>query len=113
VTRVTVGKEMLEKIRAFKLNAENLILESVYRTGCFTDNIFEAGDNTLVMRHLAMTANDFDIENGDAGTVIADSSIYLGNHAPLGNHASNNIRLLNLSRSSEKAANLTINIVDI
>ena len=114
VTRVTVGGEMLENIRAFKPNAENLILKGVYMTGCLTDNIFETGGNTLVMRHVAMTANDFDIkhinpniERIDAGAVIADSSIYLGNHAP------NDIRLFNLSRLTEKAANLTINIVDI
>lgn len=64
------------------------------------------GKNQILAKHLSLTSNSFDLLGGEAGTVIADSAIFMGNQA------SGKTQLLNVSRENQKAANL-IKITDM
>ena len=82
------------------------------------DNVFEGGRNLLVCRHLTMHANEFTQSAQPqgapvigpanlpavAGTLIADSTIYVANHG------SGNVTLRNLSRLMDQVANQEITI---
>lgn len=105
--RIDASAEMVKLLKGVTPNKGGKI-EHAYRRCFVTNNVFSGGDNVFVMDHLALTSNSFEQENKlDVGSVIGNTAVYLGNHAP------NDIRLFSAVQSREKAANLLINIVDI
>ena len=108
VTRFVVAEDLVKKIKELLADRKGP-LEGVYGKGFLSDNVIDAGANQWVTKHAVLTSNSFGLlrEKEDAGTVLADSAVYMGNHAP------GDIRLFNVSRSNAKAANLTVNIVDV
>lgn len=105
IHRLDVSEETVKSLKGVT-PSKPFALVRRYRRCFITNNAFRSGDNFLLMEHLALTSNSFDKHSGaDAGTVVANAAIYVGNYAP------DDIRLFNLSRTSERAANLTINII--
>lgn len=105
--RLDVSGETIGLLKSATAN-KGATLEHAYRRCFVTNNVFSGGENVFVMDHLALTSNSFEQENElDVGSVIGNTAVYLGNHAP------NGIRLFSAVPNKEKAANLTINIVDI
>ena len=88
--------------------------------GCcqWGDNVFEGGRSFLVCRHLTMHANEFTQSAQPqgtpavvaanppavAGTLVADSTIYVANHG------TGNVTLRNLSRLMDQAVNQELTI---
>jgi hypothetical protein len=110
LNRLVVADEMIEKMKAL-LSAGKGELEGLYKLGFFTDNLIEGGRSQFWAKHLTLTSNSFDPMSGnkvEAGTVIGDSAIFMGNQAPGYNpdSTSPNITLRNVSRLDQKAANL-------
>jgi Family of unknown function (DUF6519) len=106
VTRMDVSEETIALLRGVNPNTGGT-LDRPFSRCFFTNNVFSAGNSVFVMDHIALTANSFDDNKTDAGFVIANGAIYTGNYA------TNDIRLFNAARASQKAANLLINIVDV
>jgi hypothetical protein len=97
----------LEKLVAFGTGE----LDNLFGRCLLSDNIIEGSTSVLVTQHQAMSASEFTtmalpISFGSAiAIVIADSSIYIGNHC-----RQPKVVLLDASRASSQAANLEINI---
>ncbi len=124
MVQVTVAREAITALQqALSLSGEQggkvpvVLLSRTLVSG----NIFEAGHNVFVARHVNMGANEFKMTAAvrprpspddlaaqpalDAGLIIADSTIYTGNHSQ-----DNAVVLRNISRTSAQAANLEITI---
>ena len=119
LVRVTVSREMIEELR----KAAETLQTSVFPLDLFGrcqwgDNVFEGGRSFLVCRHLTLHANEFTQTAQPqgatvpvpgalpavAGTLVADSTIYVANHG------SGNLTLRNLSRLMDQAANQELTI---
>jgi len=105
VTRIDVSEETITLLKSVNPNTGGTI-ERPFSRCFFTNNVFSGNNSVFVMDHLALTANSFDDDKADAGTVIANGAIYTSNYA------TNDIRLFNVARANQKAANLLINVVD-
>jgi hypothetical protein len=107
--RFIVSEDLKKKLQSIVAGAGGVIqLEGLYQRSFLTNNEFFGGDSDFVMEHLALNSNSFEKEGGlDAGSAIVRAGIYVGNFA------SDDIRLFNASQVNQKAANVTINIVDL
>ncbi len=119
LVQVTVAREVIQALQQ-ALSSDNVVqLFGLFGRLLASDNVFEAGESLVVVRHLAMMANDFKMTAGVqpppgatappaqiAGVVIADTSIYTGNHGRGGN-----LRLQDVSRASERVANLELELL--
>ena len=105
--RVVVSEQIIALLKT--INPDNgASLDLLYRRSFVHGNVFHGGNNVFVVEHLSLTSNSFELEGElDAGTVLANAAIHVGNFAP------NDIRLFNLALGKEKVANLFIDIVDL
>ena len=70
---------MLDRLREL-MDADQGEIVGAYKTSFFTANLFAAGRNYWLSRHLTMTANVFEPPiNEDLGTAIAKFATYVGN----------------------------------
>lgn len=106
LTRVTVSQDMVQQLESI-LETGGGTITGLFRNSFFTDNILVQGNNQLVLEHTQLTSTAFEAVGGDAGFVMGNSSIYMGNRA------NDDIRLFNLTLKgrTERAANLSLNIV--
>ena len=114
LVRVAVGREIVEELnKAAGIDQKvNFALDLFGR--CLWDgNVIEGGRSLLVCRHLTMDANEFNkfVQPSDnnelvAGTLVADSSIYVANHG-----RRTGVILRNLSRLIEQVANQELAIL--
>lgn len=119
LVQVTVNATVIQALADALASDAAVQLFGLFGRCLFSDNVFEGGNNLIVGQHVAMSANEFKMTAAvqppsagatappvrTAGVVIADTSIYTGNH---GRGA--NLRLQDVSRESAQAANLEINI---
>jgi hypothetical protein len=107
--RMDISEQLTTLLKTIaRSNANSNSIDRLYRRCFIADNAISGSGNDFVMEHLALTSNSFDIiEREDAGTVVANAAINVGNYAP------KDIRLFVLARAKERAANLGINIVEI
>ncbi len=118
LVRVAVAREIVAALREAAL-ADGFVtfpfdLFSRFQWG---DNVFEGGRSLLVCRHLTLHGNEFTQfaqptatpgatanQPNVAGTIVADSTVYLANHG------TGNMTLLNRSRLMEQVANQELSI---
>ncbi len=120
LVQITVAEQVLQALQDASSSDAAVQLPGLFGRCLLSDNVFEGGGNLIVDQHLTMNANDFKMAAAvqpspvnvaaapsalNAGIVIADTSIYTGNHAGRGN-----VVMRDISRASAKAANLEINI---
>jgi hypothetical protein len=106
LTRMTVSQDMVQQLESIFETGGGTVT-GLFRNSFLTDNIFIQGNNQLVLEHTQLTSTAFEVLSGVAGFVMGNSSIYMGNRA------NTDIRLFNLTLKgrTERAANLTLNIV--
>jgi len=118
LVQITVTKRVIQALQDALSTHTSPDLFGLFGRCLFSDNVFEGGNNLIVDQHLAMTANEFkmtampvqppaDIAQfpANAGVVIADTSIYTGNHG-----RGQDLVLRDVSRVNSQAANLEITI---
>lgn len=103
--KIDVSEETILALKAVATGGANTI-ERLYRRCSITSNVFAEGSSDFIFEQATLTSNTFDAP-ADAGVVVADGAIYVGNYA------TNDFRLFNVSRGNQKAANLFINIADM
>jgi hypothetical protein len=110
-TRLLVADNLIKKIKEIIEQPEGE-LDGVFGQCFLTDNLIETGQNQFITQHLSMMSNLFevgDIGEGEAvvvaATAIADSAVYVGNQA------NNEVRLRNVSRVKQEAANLAMTLI--
>jgi hypothetical protein len=111
IYRLVVSGQLISVLKAPDTNT-GARLERLYRRCFINGNVFRGVQNSLVTEHLSLSSDSFEGESGDqrlvqAGAVVAHAAIHVGNYAP---HES--IRLLNLARRRDVAANALITVVD-
>jgi len=114
-----VAREIVEELRKAAVGQQSITFAFDLFGRCqWGDNVFEGGRSFLVCRHLTMHANEFTqfaqpqgatvvvATNPPAlaGTLIADSMIYVANHG------TGNVTLRNLSRLMDQGTNQEITI---
>ena len=119
LVRVAVSSEIVQELRkAADAQAVTTFAFDLFGRCQWGDNVFEGGRSFLVCRHLTMHANEFTQSAqpqgtpaigavnipGLAGTIVADSAIYVANHG------TGNVTLRNLSRLLDQVANQEITI---
>jgi len=123
LVRITVTPEVIRALQDALATGNRTRLFGLFGRCLLSDNLIEGGDNLIVDRHLTMTANDLrmtalprkalsfipgEVREIIVGGVIADTSIYTGNHGTVIDDAQ--LVLLNATRASTEAANLELNI---
>lgn len=106
VSRIDVSDKTVSFLKALTFNT-TATLGHVFHRSFITNNVFNDGLSVFVMDHLALTANSFEGDKIDAGSVFAKAAIYTANYA------ANPIKLFSAVGARERVANLIINIVDI
>ena len=108
LTRVVISQEMIETIRFF-INHEEGELQGIFDTALLTNNIIELPDNHFVAKGHSLNSTRFDFGqmSGDAGFVLGENAVYVGNYAP------DDFRLFNLTQQATEAATLGLNIVGV
>ncbi|GKS56848.1 hypothetical protein YTPLAS18_03750 [Nitrospira sp.] len=106
ISRIAVAEEMIRLLKQIAKNNKGGSFDRLYRRCFLVGNAFNEGNNDIVMEHVALTSNSFENEE-PAGTVIAAAAIYTGTYAQ------DDVRLFNVTKSSQKSANLGINIVEL
>ena len=119
LVRVATSSEIVQELRkAAEAQALTTFAFDLFGRCQWGDNVFEGGRSFLVCRHLTMHANEFTQSaqpqgtpvvvaanpSAVAGTLVADSAIYVANHG------SGNVTLRNLSRLMDQVANQEITI---
>jgi hypothetical protein len=109
LARVTTSRRIFERVIEFVQSEQRPGLFALFNRCSLGDNVLENSGNWFIVVRQLMSANHFAIRasrvRGELGIVVADSSIYVGNH-------SDNLDwvLRDLSRSSQEAANLDMTI---
>jgi hypothetical protein len=119
LVRVGVASEIVQELRkAADAQQITTFPFDLYGRCQWDDNVFEGGRSFLVCRHLTLHANEFTQSAQPqgapapapanlpavAGTIVADSAIYVANHG------TGNVTLRNLSRLMDQVANQEITI---
>ena len=113
LVRVAVARQIVEEVRRVAEEEEVVSFAFDLFSRCqWSENVFEGGLSVLVCRHLTMNAHEFTQTAQPqgipvitanlpivAGTIIADSSLYVANHG------TGNVTLRNRSRLTEGVAN--------
>jgi hypothetical protein len=118
LVQIAVARDILEQLQQLVNNGGGLF--RLFGRCLLSDNVIEGATSMLVTQHLAMTANEFTLMAlplsfslaadtaaipRTVAVVIADSSIYVGNH---GKGRQQNVVLRDTSRANSQAANLEI-----
>jgi hypothetical protein len=119
LVRVAVSSEIVQELRkAAEAQALTTFAFDLFGRCQWGDNVFEGGRSFLVCRHLTMRANEFTQSAQPqgtpsvvaanppalAGTLVADSTIYVANHG------TGNMTLRNLSRLMDQGTNQELTI---
>ena len=119
LVQVTVNAAVIQALADALGSDATVQMFGLFGRCLFSDNVFEGGNNLIVDQHLVMTANEFKMTAMPASfglavnataiprtvaIVVADSSIYVGNHGR------QNVTLRDISRVSQQAANLEISV---
>jgi hypothetical protein len=113
LVQVTVTAQVIQALIDALSTDNTTQLFGLFGRCLFSDNVFEGGRNLIISQHMAMTSNDFaslsppggtDDNLVIAATVIADTSVYTGNHG------GGRTRVRDVSRATAQAANLELNI---
>ncbi len=119
LVRVTVSREVIEELRKAAEGQQSVTFPLDLFGRCqWGDNVFEGGRSFVVCRHLTLHANEFTQSAQPqgtpaigaanipalAGTIVADSTVYVANHG------SGNLTLRNLSRLLDQAVNQELTI---
>lgn len=110
LVQISVARDMIDQFRGL-VEFGSGELDNLFGRCLLSDNVIEGAISLLATQHLAMSASEFTIMalpigfSSAVGIVIADSSIYMGNHCK-----QPQVVLLDASRASSQAANLEINI---
>ena len=119
LVRVAVSREVIEELRKAAEGQQSVTFPLDLFGRCqWGDNVFEGGRSFVVCRHLTMHANEFTQAAQPqgtpaigaanipalAGTIVADSTVYVANHG------SGNVTLRNLSRLLDQAVNQELTI---
>ena len=110
---ITVGRDILNSLNELADSKSSKWSLNIFARCILSENVIE-GVSLIVSQHLAMATNDFALsavahpgeDNIPAGGSIADSSVYVGNHG-----CRPGVAWKDISRVSERAANLEIRIV--
>jgi hypothetical protein len=116
LVQITVARDTVEKVQQLISDSPGQWV-NLFGRCLMSDNIIEGAITSLVTEHLTMTGNEFTtmalpVLSAETGSVtplvamvVADSSIYLGNHCRRENGT-----LRDVSRLRSEAANLQINL---
>lgn len=112
VTRLRIAEEATKHIIEISEGGGTGQIPGVYSRSFLTNNVIVSGGNLLLGYHLAISSNAFNSLDELrvpmlAGVVVGDAVSYVGNYA-----TNSDIPLDNVSRVSEKAANLELIIID-
>jgi len=108
IARVALSAQVFQRLLAI-LQGQAEGLFGLFNRCLVSDNVFEGSHNWFMGAHQSMTSNAFPMVatrfRGDIGFVIADTAIYVGNHA-----GDPDWVLDDISRNNSRAANLEIAI---
>ena len=99
-----ISQEVVRRLESL-LESQGGLLDQLLNIGFFSENIIANPENILLCFHANIESNTFETESKTAGTIIAYTSIYMGNRAAA------KTSLLNITRENQQAANLTLTIV--
>jgi len=106
-TRLFVADNLINMINAI-IDKKKGAIEGIFGDSFIDDNLIIGGRNQFISRRLFLNFNSFFPGDSTAGTAITDSAVFVGNQG-----AHDKILFNNVSRVSEKAANLSIHIRDL